>query len=125
LLNKHAAAEPKLDAISESVIELTNLRDGSTLSWFDHLLQFLSSRRVGWFALGAAWLVIIALNMAARETAPAPVVAKAQSPRAVELLREQRALYAEMIGGGMTADAAPPRPKSHKQSAREVDFAFA
>jgi hypothetical protein len=125
LLNKYAAAEPKLDAISDSLFERMRPRDSFSSGWLRQLRQGLRLPRIGWSALGAAWFVIIALNVASRDGASSRVVAQASSPSATDLLREQRALYAEMIGDGMTADAEPSRPKSHKQSAREVESAFA
>ena len=72
-----------------------------------------------WAGLAAAWLVILGLNFTSR-TSPSPglTAAKADfplSPQVLALLREQRALYSELLGRlEASPPPAPPRPRSER-----------
>jgi hypothetical protein len=126
LLNRHAAVEPRLDMIAESVVaSIAEERCVARLSWHERLRALFVMPRLGWSAFGAAWLIIVVLNVASHENTPATIVAQAPRPETIEILREQKQLYAELIDGGAMSPVEPVRPKSNKHSAREVDFAFA
>ena len=72
-----------------------------------------------WAALAAVWLVILGLNFAGRTTEPRGMTqAKAEfppSPQVLAMLREQRALYSELLGRPeMAPPPTPPRPRSER-----------
>jgi hypothetical protein len=116
LLARHRAAEPKLNQARTGVLaRLPRRRESSVPA---SIIEWLRMPRVAWGALGAAWVVIIALNLAARETvsgpaAPVRTVLGAENRQA---LREQKRLLAELVGSRPEAKAARsgfvPRPRS-------------
>lgn len=67
-----------------------------------------------WAALAAAWLLIFALDLAAREPAQPDMARRAPpvSPQLRELLRQQEQLSAELAGPAETLKAAPAKPAS-------------
>jgi hypothetical protein len=77
--------------------------------------EFFRIPRIAWIGLGAAWLVIVALNVASSESVSerAPLMAKApsrRSPETLQALREQKRLFAELVGAAKeTPDAEAPR----------------
>ena len=76
-----------------------------------------------WAGLAAAWVVIIALNLATRESG-APEIARQlppPSPQLRQLLREQEQMLAELTGTAekdRPAAVRPPvaQPRSERQS---------
>jgi hypothetical protein len=63
-----------------------------------------------WAALAAVWVFIFALNFSIRDKTP--VVAEKvlpPSPEVVAELRQQKLLFAELIGSSDTREAEPPR----------------
>jgi hypothetical protein len=85
---------------------------------FQEILSFLAMklwqelfwpcRRV-WIGLGAAWLVILALNLAAGQ-APKLAVNKSARPSRETLMavREQRRLLIQLLDSGVSASTPPP-----------------
>src|SRR5438445_9101512 len=71
---------------------------------------FWPCRRV-WIGLGAAWLVILALNLAAGQT-PKLAVNKTTRPSRETLMavREQRKLLIQLLDSGVSVSSAPPGP---------------
>jgi hypothetical protein len=69
---------------------------------------FWPCRRV-WIGLGAAWLVILALNLAAGQ-APKLAVNKTARPSRETLMavREQRQLLIQLLDSGVSASTPPP-----------------
>lgn len=73
--------------------------------------------------LAAAWLVIISLNLAARDDTPRPVAqtrVAPVTPETLQALRQQRRLYAELMGRPEPREAAqpktaPPGPRSQRR----------
>jgi hypothetical protein len=65
-----------------------------------------------WAGLAAAWLLIFALDFAAREPAQPEIARRAPpvSPQLRELLRQQEQLLAELAGPAETIKAAPAKP---------------
>jgi hypothetical protein len=126
LLARHRAAEPRLDAVRRDVLE--NLspnesrRDSRLNNFVAGCREFFRLPRWAWSGLGASWLVIVGLNVAARETPatqPAPSAVAKRSSDTLQALREQKQLFAELVGlRPETSDAeAPrfvPRPRSER-----------
>jgi len=83
----------------------------SFLSTLNHQLStLLWPHPKAWAGLAAVWIVIVTMNMSMRESAPA-VMAKKASPPSSEMmaeLKQQRLMYAQLIGGG---DQPADRPK--------------
>ena len=76
-----------------------------------------------WAALGAAWVVILTLNLAARDTRPATLAqGRAQGGPCMEAaLRQQQLIFAELAGLGDRPDANRPkafvpRPRSPRRA---------
>ena len=127
LLIRHRSAEPKLDAIRRRLIATQTGQQHEQESWLNGLTEscreFFRVPRVAWLGLAAAWLVIVALNIASFETPRtmetiANTPAK-RSPEMMQALREQKRLFTELVGaaGEKTEAEAPrfvPRPRSER-----------
>ena len=75
-----------------------------------------------WAGLAAAWLVILAVNLATRETAPALEARRVTplSPDTLRLLKQQEQLLAELSGQFKPRDAdrpkaMPPGPRTERR----------
>jgi hypothetical protein len=137
LLERHRAAEPKLDALrQETVANLAERRadgpvraEGSAVnsrtrpsaprpSWRDLLLSF----RWHLAGLSAAWLFVMALNLDQSPT-PSPALAKQNTPSPQQLLtalRENRRQVLEMTGTGVVAGVPEARRRSEIKSPMEM-----
>ena len=132
LLARHQAAEPKLDAVRDRALAAL-LLDESTVKrrgpgWLAACREFFRIPRAAWGGLAAAWLVIIALNTASRDTvtiSSAPVQEAKRSPETLQALREQKRLFAELVGFGGNHDADTPRFVPRPRSESQPPIAFA
>ena len=78
-----------------------------------------------WAALAAVWLVIFALNFAARDPSPAPHARQAALPSREmrEMLKAQEQLFAELAGPFEKPLADRPRPAAPTpRSSRREEF---
>jgi hypothetical protein len=126
LLARHQAAEPKLDALREQVLATINEPVREKSSWFERFAEgsrnLIRIPRFAWGGLAAAWLVVIALHFAARDSAPKQSVAFAQNRPAATLqaVREQKRLLAELTGLIETPERETPRflprPRSERRN---------
>ena len=126
LLARHQAAEPKLDALRREVLQNLTPDEQSRGERFDSFLtscrELFRLPRWAWSGLAAAWLVIVGLNIAARETAAtqtAPTVVAKRSSDTLQALWEQKRLFAELVG--LRSESAEsevprfvPRPRSER-----------
>ena len=137
LFGKHQGIESKLDKVrTEALAEsfdgkaktnsnLAELAPNSIASsWFVELLQSLRPHFVG---LAGAWLIILGIYFATRETSsPILVEAPAPSPEVIATLKEQKQLFTQLIGSSENNQPAGPvlherRPRSEvRQSIRIV-----
>lgn len=117
LLARHQAVEPKLDAVRRQAVASlaaeTQRHPPEARSWLGALENFLRIPRPILGGLATAWLVIIVLNVASRETvaptSPAPRAMAKTSKDTLQALREQKRLFAELVGTLKEAEAeAPP-----------------
>ena len=129
LFKRHQAAEPKLDAIRETVVRdgvtavpKSRAADTATLPaarW----LEFFLSLRWHLVGMGAAWLVIVLLNLNighATNLASAIPRAKIPPPQIIlASLRENRRELLEMIQPSESRDARPTKlfPSNRKRTA--------
>ena len=77
------------------------------------LSSLLAPRRAAWTGLAAAWIVILALNIAARDNtlgAQASRTSAPASPETMQALRQQRLLLAELSDRPESRAIAPPKP---------------
>lgn len=83
------------------------------LSTINHQLStLLWPHPKAWAALGAAWLVVLAFSLAAREPAPQHLARETTrpSPQLRALLREQERLLVELVGPMEKPAAERPKP---------------
>src|SRR5690348_7263353 len=75
------------------------------------LTNLLWPHPIAWGGLAASWVLILALNFAARDPASPGIAREAAppSPQARELLREQERMFAELIGPVEKSAAVEPR----------------
>jgi len=130
LLARHRPAEPKLDSLREHAIaELETKPREERVSWLESLRETFRIPRAAWAGLAAAWLVIIALNLASRETdstRTAPPQETRRSPETLLALREQKRLFSELVGiANEKLDAEAPRfvPRPRSEGTAQIFFA--
>ena len=129
LLQRHHAAEPKLDAIRREIVgELNNKETEQPSLIASFVSSFLGCsktvwrdltwpNRRTWAGFAAAWVVILSLNFYAADHAPK--MARKEAPPSPELiiaLREQRLELARLIEPSVAP--AADRPKSFRPSPR-------
>ena len=112
ILNACGAPSSARHERERRVTEPSNARRSETAWW----LVWASPSRAGWAALGAAWLLIVALHLAnTRDTVTAPTVsAMAVSPSG---WLERGRVMAELMGD--TESTEPtfiPRPRSDRRA---------
>ncbi|HXR47616.1 MAG TPA: hypothetical protein VN784_09270 [Candidatus Limnocylindrales bacterium] len=127
LFKRHQAAEPKLDAIRKTVVRegqraavpKSRAADTATLPaarW----LEFFLSLRWHLAGMGAAWLVIVLLNLnVGQATNLASAIPRAKIPPAqiiLATLRENRRELLEMIQPSESRDVRPTKlfPRSER-----------
>ncbi len=120
LLRKHRSAEAQLDAAREAALD--TLRPGqapaSRRGFAAFLRELFVLPRPALAGLGAAWLVIIALNVATGDsTEQAAVIMANRTPASRQAIAEQRRFYIELVGAQMPADvpAFVPRPRGESR----------
>ncbi len=114
LLARHYSTEPRLDALRHRVVAGLAVEPlPAARSWLVALEDFLRLPRPVLGGLAAVWLIIVALNLASRDTvAPssrAPQQMTRTSKETLQALHEQKRLRAELVGSLRDADAEPPR----------------
>jgi len=116
LLGRHQAAAPQLDAVRKSIVAGLNTPaaypQARRRSVFELLGELLRIPKPALAGLGLAWLIVIVLNLASREPgpmSPAPAQLAQRLPATREELREQKRLFAELVGAHKDADAEAPR----------------
>lgn len=129
LLARQRPVEPKLDALRDHVVSGLHKRVASNPApgFITSVRNLLHLPRLAWGGLATAWLIIITLNFAAQETTTNATLTAAtkSSPETLQALREQKRLFAELIGGSMPRDAESPRPMPRPRSERKTPIAFA
>jgi hypothetical protein len=125
LLARHQAVEPELDALRGQVLATLNEPLHERSSWFKRIAQgsrdLIRIPRFAWSGLAAAWLVILGLNFAARDSAPEQTIAARQSrpTETLQAVREQKRLLAELTGlveePSHETPRFVPRPRSERR----------
>jgi hypothetical protein len=119
LLDRHRAAGPKLDAIREKALADLSpgaVSDASTrisgswprrAAWLLWRELIFPCRHI-WAGLAAAWVVLLLVNLPGGDK-PARMIAETLPPdREVQaLLREQREMFAQLVGAGGPSPAVP------------------
>jgi hypothetical protein len=129
LLARHQTVEPKLDTLREQVIATLNEPLHEQPSWFERLVDesrnLFRVPRFAWSGLAAAWLVVVALHFAARDSAPRqPVVYAQKQPPAetLQAVREQKRLLAELTGLVEKPESEPPRIVPRPRTERQYEL---
>ena len=94
----------------------------AVIQWLRHLL-WPAPR--AWAALGAAWVVVLALNLSSREPSRPGTVGRTvqATPEVREMLRQQEQLIAELMFRPATAEVrkpALPQPRSQRREQRSM-----
>ena len=118
LLERHQAAEPKLDAIRHRIVmELNNqaTKEQRPPNFLVSLFLCCSkhfwcelvwpSRRI-WAGLAAVWITLLAVNVSLRDRSPAGAMASA-SPEMILSFQQQERLLAELMGPDELRAAKP------------------
>lgn len=133
LLARHRSTESQLDAIRRGILTAGQENQHEEKSAFARIpescREFFRVPRVAWAGLAAAWLVIISLNLASSDSPQASVaVASAptkRSPEMLQALREQKRLFAELVGSLPAPDVEEPRFVPRPRSERQPQLIFA
>jgi len=88
----------------------------------NYLSPLLRPQRAAWAGLATAWVVIIALNVAAHDDSPTVQASRAAtpiSPETLQALQQQRLLLAELMDRSEThpmnrPKSQPPGPRSQR-----------
>lgn len=132
LLARHRAAEDRLDAIRHAVVaELNNQGTkeqsqptslvASLLGCFNQLwLELFWPSRRTWAGLAAAWLVILAVNLAQRD--PAPSAGAPGTPVMMSLAEQQHWLNQLFADRLPAADMERPRKFSPQPRTEIFEF---
>jgi hypothetical protein len=127
LLQRHQAAQPRLDEIRQGAISRFAKPPGPRTEWpplralFTLWRELIWPCRRTWAGLVAVWLVLLTLQLASRD--PAEVAARKTpppSPEVLMVLRQQQLLLAELVERSESRAAgrpktAPARPRSQRQ----------
>jgi hypothetical protein len=132
LLDRHQAATAQLDTVRRFVVAGLNGPAAEPVGQRRNMIELLGELfRIPKPALagfGLAWLVIIVLNLASRDTLvpAAPPAQMAQRPAAtLQDLREQKRLFAELVGSLKDTEVATPRfvPRPRGESSTSYHYA--
>jgi hypothetical protein len=138
LFNRHASTNEKLDAIREEAVRAAadvnrTGAPGRELNLATAFLRALMFSRdllwpapKAWAGLAAVWILILAMQFAARDHSQ--TVAKNTAPPSPEVilaLKSQEQLMAELVGTPETRDAnrsknLVPRPRSERQEKQQT-----
>lgn len=126
LLERHRAAETKLDRIRQDVVAQIHRSQQSdeaiTSSQTDDRrspesfvarlwLELIWVNRSFWAGLSAVWLIILALNQAAAEGVPAgPAGSMADVPAMLAIVQEQKRLALDLSEPAIRPSLETPRP---------------
>lgn len=130
LLERHRAAETKLDAVREKVLaaelspappaEKKKARGPALACWQELILPY---RRV-WAGLAAAWVVILAVNISSAATQPMTSAnAASQGPALAAALQEQRQLLSQLLDPFTTSPAVRKRTPGPRGDLRNASRA--
>ena len=121
LLDRHRAVEPKLDQIRAGVVanelEFASppeprrrhwLPEATAIVWQELILP---SRRL-WAGLAAAWVLILAINLAGRGTL-LPARPSSAGPGVLQVVAEEKRVLAELL-----QTAAPPAAERLRPTSR-------
>jgi len=117
LLQKHAGAQPQLNALREQTLATLSHPEVAVgrSSFVAFLSDLFALPRTAWAGLATVWVAIVALNLATGDGAsPRPTTVAERTPALRQALAEQRRFYAELIRSPMPADVPTfvPRPRS-------------
>jgi hypothetical protein len=100
ILESHRAAAPQLDAIRREIVDAKFRRRSFAATLWQEL--FLPSRRI-WTSLATIWILILAVNFAERDPAPAGKVHAV--PMMMSLMEQQRRLDERFADSSPAVDA--------------------
>ena len=130
LLERHRAAEPKLDAVRQSVVaavcdrristhqdQARRSQTAATMIWHVFWRELIWPCRHIWAGLATAWVVILAVNFSIQDKSE--LAAEKSPPTTPEMImtwRQQERLLAELIGPNEMRAATPPKTFSPRPS---------
>jgi hypothetical protein len=132
LLERHQAAEPKLDAIRVAVVGELNNNETKEQSWAAVLVSsflgcpqklwrelILPSRRI-WAGMAATWLAMFIVNVSMHDNSQTVAMKSSPSPGMMMTFQQQERLLAELTEPHETRIAEPskksiPQPRSERR----------
>ena len=113
LLTRHQPANSKLDEIRRDVVaDLTprSAREPGVPFALRLWRDFILPRPQAWAAVAAIWVVIFALKLSTPETPHVVAQKSSASPEVLAEVRQQKLLFAELVGVVKPRVAVPSRP---------------
>jgi hypothetical protein len=122
ILERHKAAEPELDALRQRVLATTLastiVGDPQVHSTAEHpgfvarfWLELIWPCRGAWLGISGIWLVILAFRLVTADSARVPAAhTAARSAEMLQVLLEQRRLFAELMNPAEVEPIKPPKP---------------
>lgn len=129
LLQRHQAAELKLDAIRREIItEEFNNQATKKQSWLNGLVPLFlccsknfwreliwPCHRI-WAVLAAVWVLLLVANVSMRDSSQIIVAETSPTPEMILSFRQQEKILAELIGPNETHVPRPPKPSLPRPS---------
>lgn len=125
LLEKNAGALPDLDRVRRAALDEIfppprRRPARSPLAWAATLWeQLVLPSRYAWAGVAAAWLIIVAVNVTQAGGGAAATTSQTTAPAQLEMVREQRALEAELLGTRLVAQPAQLRAPQDRSAVPE------
>lgn len=126
LLQRHQAADAKLDRIRNDVVsQLTKTtpaaEQGATTNTLLKLWrQLIWPKPAAWAGVAAAWGLIVCLKLSTQDASHAVTQKSSASAEAIAEVRQQKRFFAELIGiaerpATVSANPVLPRPRSERR----------
>ena len=126
LLQRHQAADAKLDRIRSDVVsQLTkptvSVEQGASTNILLRLWrELIWPKPIAWAGIAAAWGLILVLKLSTQDASRVVTQKSSASPEAIAEVRQQKRFFAELVGiaerpAAASANPVLPRPRSERR----------